>query len=129
MVLRFFLLTWFLPLASWGQISKPASISALSAKQVTPLSRPTIEQVLTGTVNTRIIELASPTRLYRHLRDSSSRPDAWELNRGHFIIVRKAYPHWLAVQRAEGPTQFSGDTTTYYISKTATLGSKTYIVL
>jgi hypothetical protein len=114
---------------SWGQISKPASIGAPPAKQVIPLSKPIIEQVLNGTVNTRIIELASPTRLYRHLRDSSSRSGAWELNRGHFVIVRKAYPHWLAVQRAEGPTQFSGDTITYYIPKTAMLGAKTYIVL
>ncbi|RZJ57641.1 MAG: hypothetical protein EOO55_02930, partial [Hymenobacter sp.] len=66
MVLRFFLLTWLLPLASWGQISKPASISTPPAKQATPLPKPTIEQVLTGTVNTRIMELASPTYLYRH---------------------------------------------------------------
>ena len=129
MALRLFLLTWLLPLASWGQIGKPIPISALPAKQATPLTMPTIEQALTGTANVRIMELADPTYLYRHLRDSSSRPALWELKRGHFVIVRKAYPHWLAVQRAAGPSQFSGDTTTYYIPKTATLGSKTYVVL
>lgn len=129
MVLRFLLLAWLLPLASWGQIGKPTPVSALPAKQATPLPRPSIEQALTGTVNIRIMELAAPTYLYRHLRDSSSRPAAWELKRGHFVIIRKAYPHWLAVQRADGPTQFSGDTTTYYIPQTATVGSKTYIVL
>ena len=129
MALRFFLLTWLMPLASWGQIGKPAPIIALPAKQVTPLPRPTIEQMPTGTVNVRIMELATPTYLFRHLRDSCSRPAAWELKRGHFVIIRKAYPRWLAVQRAAGPTQFSGDTTTYYIPKTATVGSKTYIVL
>ena len=129
MALRFFLLIWILPLAYWGQGGKPAPISALQAKQATPQPRPTIEQALTGIVNVRIMELAAPTYLYRHLRDSSSKPAAWELKRGHFVIVRKAYPRWLAVQRAAGPTQFSGDTTTYYIPKTATVGSKTYIVL
>lgn len=129
MVLRFFLLTWLLPLAAWGQIGKPASIKARPAKQATPLPKPTIEQVLTSTVNIRIMELAAPTYLYRHLRDSSSQPAAWELKRGHFVIVRKSYLHWLAVQRAEGPSQFSGDTTTYYIPKTAAVGSKTSIVL
>ncbi|SFQ78973.1 hypothetical protein [Hymenobacter arizonensis] len=129
MALRIFLLTWLLPLAAWGQIGKSDPISALPATQATPLPRPTIEQALTGTVNVRIMELAAPTYLYRHLRDSSSRPAAWELKRGHFVIVRKAYPRWLAVQRATGPTQFSGDTTTYYIPTTATRGSKTYIVL
>jgi hypothetical protein len=129
MALRIFLLTWLLPLATWGQIGKSDPISALPAKQAPPLPRPTIEQALTGTVNVRIMELSTPTYLYRHLRDSSSRPAAWELKRGHFVIVRKAYPRWLAVQRAAGPTQFSGDTTTYYIPTTATRGSKTYIVL
>ncbi len=129
MALRFFLLTWLLPLASWGQIGKPAPISALPAKQITPLPRPSIDQMLTGMANVRIIELATPTYLYRHLRDSCRRPAAWELKRGHFVIIRKAYPRWLAVQRAASPTQFSDDTTTYYIPKTATVGSKTYVVL
>ncbi len=129
MALRFFLLTWLMPFACWAQANQTAPVSALPAKQTTLLPRPTIEQALTGMVNVRIMELAAPTYLYRHLRDSSSRPAVWELKRGHFVIVRKAYPHWLAVQRAVGPTQFSGDTTTYYIAKTATVGSKTYIVL
>ncbi|NKI91851.1 hypothetical protein HBN54_004474 [Hymenobacter sp. 1B] len=75
------------------------------------------------------MELAAPTYLYRHLRDSNSRPAAWELKRGHFVIIRKDYPRWLAVQRAAGPTRFSGDTITHYIPKTAAVGSKTYIVL
>ena len=129
MALRLLLLTWLLPLASWGQIGQQTPISALPAKQATPLPRPNIEQALTGMANIRIMELATPTYLYRHLRDSSSRPAAWQLKWGHFVIVRKSYPRWLAVQRAAGPTQFSGDTTTYYIPKTATVGSKTYIVL
>ena len=129
MALRFFLPTWLLPLASWGQIGKPAPVSALSTKQAALSPRPTIEQALTGMINVRIVELAAPTYLSRHLRDSSSRPAAWELKWGRFVIVRKAYPRWLAVQRAAGPTQFSGDTTTYYIPKTATEGSKTYIAL
>ncbi|PJJ60644.1 hypothetical protein CLV45_2073 [Hymenobacter chitinivorans DSM 11115] len=75
------------------------------------------------------MELAAPTYLYRHLSDSSRRPAVWELKRGHFVIVKKVYPHWLAVHRAISPTQFSSDSTTYYIPITATVGSKTYIVL
>ncbi len=129
MALRLFLLTWLLPFASWAQASKAAPLSVIPAKHTALPPRPTVEQVLTGSVNVRIMELADPTFLYRHLRDSSSRPVARELKRGHFVIVRKAYPRWLAVQLALSPTRFSGDTTTYYIPKTATVGSKTYIVL
>ena len=127
--MKHFLLLWLLPFASWAQASKAAPVSVLSAKHTTLPPSPTVEQVLTGAVNVRIMELAEPTFLYRHLCDSSSRPAARELKRGHFVIVRKVYPRWLAVQRASSPTRFSGDTTTYYIPKTAAVGSKTYIVL
>jgi len=129
MALHLFLLTWLLPFAAWAQGGNPAPVRRLPPKSSTLPPRPTIEQALTGSVNIRIMELAAPTYLYRHLSDSSRRPAAWELKRGHFVIVKKAYSRWLAVQRAAGPTQFSGDTTTYYIPKTATVGSKTYIVL
>jgi hypothetical protein len=129
MSMRLLLLTWLLPVASWGQTGKPAPISAVPAKQAAILPRPTIEQALTGMVNVRIMELAAPTYLYRHLRDSSNQPAPRELRRGLFVIVKKAYPRWLAVQLAVSPTQFSGDNTTYYIPVTATLGSKNHIVL
>lgn len=129
MAFRFFLLAWLLPLAAWAQGSNPTPIRRIPPKSSVLPPRHTVEQLLTGSVNVRIMELAAPTYLYRHLSDSSHRPAAWELKRGHFVIVRKTYPRWLAVQRAAGPTHFSGDTTTYYIPITATVGAKTYIVL
>jgi hypothetical protein len=67
--------------------------------------------------------------LYRHLSDSSRRPAPWELKRGHFVVVRKVYPRWLAVHIVLSPNHFSGDTTTYYIPIIATVGATTYVVL
>lgn len=129
MALRFFLLTWLLPFASWAQAGKFAPVRPIPAKPSALLPVPTVKQLLAGLINIRILELAAPTYLYRHLRDSSSRPAPWELKRGQFVIVTKAYPRWLAVRGALSPTHFSGDSTTYYIPKSATVGSKTYIVL
>jgi len=129
MALRSFLLAWLLPFAAWAQDGKPVPVRRLPPKSSTLPPRPTIEQALTGSVNVRIMGLAAPTYLYRHLSDSSRQPTAWELKRGQFVIVKKAYPRWLAVHLALSPTQFSGDSTTYYIPVTATVGAKTYIVL
>jgi hypothetical protein len=72
MALRFLLLTWLMPLASWGQIGEPTPVSVLPAKQTTPLPRPPIKQALTGTVNIRIMELAAPTYLPVHARFQQS---------------------------------------------------------
>jgi anti-sigma factor RsiW len=129
MILRFFLLTWLLPFAAWSQGNNPAPVRRLSPKLSASPPSPPVEQALIGSINVRIMELAAPTYLYRHLSDSSRRHTAWELKRGHFVIVEKAYPRWLAVRLAAGPTQFSGNNTIYYIPITATVGSKTYIVL
>ena len=129
MVLRFILFTWLLPFAAWAQADKPAPVRHIPPKSGALPPEPTVEQALTGSVNVRIMELAAPTYLYQHLRDSSRRPTAWELKRGHFVIIKKAYPRWLAVRLALSPTLFSGDSTTYYIPISATVGSKTYIVL
>ncbi|GGG61512.1 hypothetical protein [Hymenobacter glacieicola] len=129
MALRFFLFMWLLPFAAWAQGNNPAPVRRIPPKSSTLPPRPTIDQALTGSVNIRIMELAAPTYLYRHLSDSSGRPASWELKRGHFVIVKKAYPRWLAVRVALSPTRFSGDTNTYYIPISATVGSKTYVVL
>lgn len=129
MALRFCLLTWLLPFPAWAQGGNLPPVRRLPSKASTLPARPPVEQVLMGSVNVRILELAAPTYLYRHLSDSSRPHAAWELKRGHFVIVQKAYPHWLAVHLAVSSTQFSGDSTTYYIPVTATVGAKTYLVL
>lgn len=129
MALRFLLLTWLLPFASWAQISNAGVSPPGRTRGGLPKIGAKQDLALTGWGDRRITELAAPTHLYRHLRDSSRRPAAGELNRGLFVIVRKAYPGWLAVNLALSPTRGLGDTTTYYIRSKATVGSTTRIVL
>ena len=129
MALRFFLLTWLLPFAAWSQGGNPVRVRPTPSQSRALPPKPSIAQVLTGTINIRVMELAAPTYLYRHLRDSCRRPAAGELKRGHFVIVKKVYPRWLAVKLALSPTLFSGESTTYYIPLSATVGSKTTFVL
>jgi hypothetical protein len=88
--------------------------------QVSPLS---------GSANVHILELTSKTYLYRHLRDTSTTHYAQQLRPGGLVIVRATYGQWLAVNRAKSRSQFSKDTTTYYLPKAALKGAKAWVVL
>ena len=127
MAVRFLLIPWLLPFAAWAQRSNAGASSPGKPSGELPDSGAKQVPTLSGWGERRITELAAPTYLYRHLRDSSRRPAAGELNRGLFVIVRKAYPGWLAVHLALSPTRGLGDTTTYYIPSKALVGSTTRI--
>jgi hypothetical protein len=127
MALRFLLLLWPLPFASCAQISHAGVSAPGKPSGGLPESGASQALTLTGWGDRRITELAAPTHLYRHLRDSSRQPVAGELTRGLFVIVRKAYPGWLAVNLALSPTHGLGDTTTYYVRSKAFVGSTTRI--
>lgn len=75
-----------------------------------------------------VLELATSTYFYRHLRDTSTTHYAKHLRPGGLVIVRAAYGQWLAVGRAKSHTQFSRDTT-YYLPKAALIGAKTWVLL
>jgi hypothetical protein len=104
---RLLLLALLTPTTSWAQAT------------LTPLS---------GSANVHVLELATSTYLYRHLRDTST-THAKHLRPGGFLIVRAAYGQWLAVGRAKGRTQFSKDTTTYYLPKAALKGAKVWVIM
>jgi hypothetical protein len=104
---RLLLLALLPPATSWAQTTIP------------PLS---------GSANVHVLELATRTSLYRHLRDTST-THAKHLRPGGFIIVRAAYGQWLAVVRAKSRTQFSKDTTTYYLPQAALKGAKIWVII
>jgi hypothetical protein len=83
---------------------------------------------LSGSANVHVLELATSTYLYRHLRDTST-THAKHLRPGGFIIVQAAYGQWLAVVRAKSRTQFSKDTTTYYLPKAALKGANVWVII
>lgn len=79
--------------------------------------------------NPRVTELATATVLYRSLNDTANSQHTKHLDPGNFVIVRAERPRWLVVSLAQSPTQFSSDTSTYYMPKTALKGAKTFIML
>ena len=79
--------------------------------------------------NSRGLELTNKTALYRRLSDTSSKRSAFRLRPGSLVIIKKAYPHWLAVYRTASRTQFSSDTATYYMRKSDAVGAKGFILL
>jgi hypothetical protein len=105
---RLLLLALLAPATSWAQATLP------------PLS---------GSANVHVLELATRTYLYRHLRDTSTTHTAKHLRPGGFIIVRADYGQWLAVGRAKSRTQFSKDTTTYFLPKAALEGAKVWVII
>ncbi|RYU78728.1 hypothetical protein [Hymenobacter persicinus] len=116
----------FLPSATWAQSVDNGNLKPRSA-ELAP--RQSIEQVLAGSINPRVLELATRTVLYRQLGDTVGNRYARQLRPGDCVVVRKTLPHWFAVCRATGPTQFSNDTATYYMPKTGTKGAKTFVLL
>lgn len=88
-----------------------------------------MERFLASGANPRVLELAAITDLYRQLSDTSAHRYVVRLRPGDYVVIKTVHPHWLAVCRAQSPTQFSADTSIYYIRKEVVKGSKTYIML
>ena len=118
-----------LPVATWAQNTGPTCVGKGKASVHVATTPQSLEQALMGSANLRVLELASKTILYQHLSDTVGNKRVIPLNPGDFVVIRAVHPRWLVVCRAKSPTQFSADTTTYYISKAATKGSKTFIML
>ena len=88
-----------------------------------------MRRFLLSGANPRVLELAVAVNIYKSLSDTAGHCQALRLRPGDCVIIRTSYPHWLAVYRAHSATQFSSDTTVYYIKKSNMKVSKEFIIL
>lgn len=117
------------PIATWAQNNEPIRVGKGKPpihKKATPQG---FRQNLMNSVNMRGLELASKAVLYQHLNDTIGSQKVVNLDTGDCVVIRATLPRWLVVWRAKSPTQFSTDTTTYYMFKKDVKVSKTFIVL
>lgn len=89
---------------------------------------PTTEPVLPPIINPRILELATKSVLYRRLRDTASGRPARVLRPGDFVQIPNGYSRWIRVRRANGPSELSYDTATFYMPAAAFKGGRITIV-
>jgi hypothetical protein len=93
------------------------------------LKTTTVEQPLQGSANMHGFKLATSSFLYRNLTDTLNNRYAHRLRLGDHVVIRNTLPNWYKVYRAKNASQFSNDTTTYYMPKAAAAGAIVFILL
>ncbi|WP_375416999.1 hypothetical protein [uncultured Hymenobacter sp.] len=115
----------------------PSIALAQQQRDVTPLSSKAtsvqildVQKALQGSANPRGFTLAKPANLYRHLADTVNKTPALRLHPGDNVIIQKQFGHWIKVVRGNAAaTNFTKDTSSYYIPASAREGTRTFILL
>jgi len=108
-------------------------LSLLLGAPATALAQQAPVLMLQGSANPHGYFLTDKVLLYRHLRDTASRKFSRRLHPGNTVILqRNTYPYtrWLKVVRGNAKgTNYSSDTTSYYILYSALRNAQTFILL
>ena len=89
-----------------------------------------VQKLLQGSVNPRGFTLTKPANLYRHLADTVNKEPALRLHPSDNVIIQKQFGHWIKVVRGNAAaTNFTRDTSSYYIPTSAREGTITFVLL
>ena len=89
-----------------------------------------VQKALQGSVNPLGFTLIKPANLYRHLADTLNKKPALHLRPGDNAIIQRQFGNWIRVVRGNAAaTNFTRDTSSYYIPASAREGTKTFVLL